>query len=522
MNYNAIFTALRCPDTASSIDTPQTKGEWKRFFDMMERLERAQIVTFTKGRYELHPHQHERIAHFAEAVLDSMSLSLALPEQETEVDLSEVIYSREADAVSLYDEIKRLQEKEAALRYGLQSCLAWFRGETDYSRQTMVVFLEQFEDADNTIADALDLAMGTKQCDHCGGFGFTLDTEPAEPVDPYSLPIEEFESLDLEADLENLQMAIVMDFLAEEDALAVSVEAEENAYEDTRHLETIELPVVKLDVMNASITPHSPAGELNATDYQDEAEFWNLEAIALSQYYGRFDDRGELIKHLNSLPTDALVDYIVIGLQLGDEAGGGDVLLYSQPAALWLANDWTKVQVVESASPENKSLEPSPIFTPIVTSTTAEDFAEIARIEAILAASEEDDDRAKRAILIAQYDPETCFVRVNWTRRGFSSGCFELRFIIRQYRQTWYVVRVEEAGKVYNYPVLPELCQLTSTPRKSAAPSLNGLLEGLPIAQAVATYGVEETKEALNEVHKRVVVQALNKEANPQLLPEGV
>jgi hypothetical protein len=57
---------------------------------------------------------------------------------------------------------------------------------------------------------------------------------------------------------------------------------------------------------------------------------------------------------------------------------------------------------------------------------------------------------------------------------------------------------------------------------KSVIPRVNKLLEGLPIAQAVANYGVEDTKAALNEVAKRVIEQALNQETNPQLLPEGV
>jgi hypothetical protein len=377
--YNTIFTALRCPDTASSIDTPQTKGEWQRFFGMMDTLERAKIVTFTKGRYELHPHQHERIAHFAEAVLDSMSLSLALPEQETEVDLSEVIYSREADAVSLYDEIKRLQEKEAALRYGLQSCLAWFRGETDYSRQTMVVFLEQFEDADNTIADALDLAMGTKQCDHCGGFGFTLDNE-----------------------LDNLQMAMVMDLLSEED---------------------------------------SPEDELQSSP----------------------------------LASPAL------------------------DAAMQIAAELEEIKQHE------------------------------ARL-AILESSSDDETRRairKEPVILKAYPRDSRYVRVDWSKRGLSSGSFELRSIIRQYERTWWVVtiwHVDKEGNPYPYDfhVAPDTvaCEMVDAPKtKPSTSRVTKVLEGLPIAQAVANYGVEATKGALNEVAKRVIEQAVNA---PQLQAEGV
>lgn len=78
--YQNIFIALRNPMMGQSIDTPANPQQWKRFFGMMDTLERAEIVEFKNGRYVLHPSRKADVVVQAETLLAEISKPLTLPE----------------------------------------------------------------------------------------------------------------------------------------------------------------------------------------------------------------------------------------------------------------------------------------------------------------------------------------------------------------------------------------------------------------------------------------------------------
>jgi hypothetical protein len=80
-SYQNIFTALRNPVMRQSIDTPASKAEWRRFFGMMDTLERNQIAEFKNGRYVLHPSRRADVVAQAEAILAEISKPLTLLEK---------------------------------------------------------------------------------------------------------------------------------------------------------------------------------------------------------------------------------------------------------------------------------------------------------------------------------------------------------------------------------------------------------------------------------------------------------
>jgi hypothetical protein len=497
--YNTIFTALRCPDTASSIDTPQSKGEWQRFFGMMDTLERAKIVHFNKGRYELHPVQHKRIAQFAEAVLDSMSKSLELPALE-----SDVCPKCQGKGRVVIDDVPGFWGRYLCLEcYGSGKTKKTyaFNIEPEPVQAAIVPSRETFppvslaalhatqvllpaaiaepitmdaspdddelpslrESIEKWIANGAIPNVNPNECPKCGGYGFIIDTSDGETMRTPNCPV-----CHGSGEVNNTSVGDYPTVAEWQAAMAVMAIEEFPAVEDdgellyghTRHLDTRELPVVKLDVMAASIVPALSAPALTVVDAAE-----SLESLSIS---------------LADSPSDEKV--LDFAAQIAAELE--DIKRYE-----------TSLALLESSS-------------------------------------DEETRRAirKEPVLLKVYPRDSRFVRVDWSQRGLSSGSFELRSIIRQYERTWWVVtiwHVDKEGNPYPYDfhVAPDTvaCEMVDAPKmKSVIPRVNKLLEGLPIAQAVANYGVEDTKAALNEVAKRVIEQALNQETNPQLLPEGV
>lgn len=115
------------------------------------------------------------------------------------------------------------------------------------------------------------------------------------------------------------------------------------------------------------------------------------------------------------------------------------------------------------------------------------------------------------------------YVRINTTGRGLSSGKYEVIRQEEKYGRSWMVVKFT-TDKGLPHWFSAEICELAveSQPAPKAvevvAPKPH-LLDGLPIMQAIATHGIEDTKAALNVVHQRVVAEVLS--ADKLLLAEG-
>jgi hypothetical protein len=470
-SYLLISLILDKPERGLFTNTPTNKADWKRFFGMMDTLERNEIASFQNGRYLLHPKRKADVVAQAEAVLAEISKPLTLPEP---VVAPVVVAEPALPQFNVCQTCKgkgRVNIQDALGFFGSFMCLTCY-GEG----QLPVPSRSTFPPVDLSVKPSLPNALL-----------FSSDANIA-PI-PQALEVGGVRVIVEAASAPNTTASARYP-IGWEDATEEEFEARKNDCDTCEGYGTLVINNIEqtCTVCNGTgekpETPvvDSPSSELIAT-------LAPLAAIALGDT--QVFDAAEVPALVPADCSTCTGKGIVI-----DNSSGTDLRVQTCPEC--------------GGSGE----------------TDDTDYAQYPSVEEIQAAMAMDDDTQPLPVLDSPQDELAAkqFVRINTTGRGMSSGKYEVIRQEEKYGRSWTVVKfTTDKGLPHYFPA--EKCELVAAPQATPkaievviAPKPN-LLEGLPIMQAIANHGVEDTKAALNVVTERVIAETLN--GNNLLVAEG-
>jgi hypothetical protein len=436
-SYLLISLVLDKPERGLFTNTPSSKQDWKRFFGMMDTLERNEIATFQNGRYLLHPKRKANVVVQAEAVLAEISKPLTLDEP---VVAPVVIAESALPQFNACETCKgkgRVNIQDALGFFGSFMCLTCY-GEGQLpvpSRSTFPpVDLSVKPSSPNTLLFSSDANIAPIPLAlEVGGVHVIVEAPPAAAPQSNS-------------DCDTCQGYGTLVINNIEQTCTVC-----NGTGEKPETPVVDSPSSEL------IATLAPLAAIALGD--DDVEVPALVAAACSTCTG------------SGMSFDTLSEAPYIRVRACDDCGGTGELQELPLLDMFPDSPSDELITPILSIPAPSAIEAAEaiveVIVPVIApETDSED--EQARIQATIASLaklEADSDSETRSaikkerFIVRNYAAGSQFVRVNWTGRGMSSGKFELHQIIRQYGQTWYVVKME-TDKVYLKPVLPGRCEL--------------------------------------------------------------
>jgi hypothetical protein len=480
-SYRNIFNILQNPAMGQMLQTPASKQEWRRFFGMMETLERNQIATFQNGRYVLHPSRKADVVTQAEAVLAEISKSLTLPEVQAEPAPVSAVVMPQVNSCPTCKGKGRVSIEDTFGYFGSFPCLT-----CGGKKQIPVPPRSSFPPVDlsaiRVTPNALLFSDKPKaalvpQALEVGGVHVLVEAPApvlsvtAKPAEPMVLAEDE--------DTQPLPKLVPADCLTCSGSGNVFDDASEHPYIRVRGCpdcggtgELQELPLP--DVFQPA--PLSPLEKVIASQFPE----------ILPGVYVPDSSEGE-----NPAAIKAAVC---------TECGSNDMChaIGSDPAC---------TLCIDCCLDKNEPVDASKLEAPALT------------IPALTAG-----EAAEAVQAVAEPAIQKHYVRINTTGRGLSSGKYELIRREYKYGRSWMVVKFTTAEELPHwFPA--EKCELVVAPNnepKVIEPVIAprpSLLRGQQVFQALNGHGFEETKAALNALHAVVVAEILN--GNKALLTEG-
>jgi hypothetical protein len=405
-SYLLISLVLDKPERGLFTDMPTSKAEWKRFFGMMDTLERAEIAEYRGGRYLLHPKRKADVVANAEAVLTEISKPLTLPEP-----VESPVVAAPVPAMPEFNGCPRCQGKG---RVNIEDELGFFGNFlclTCYGKgQIPVPPRSTFPPVDvSKKPEPPNAVLFSDNPKPVAAIPQVLEVSGVRVIVEASAPVLSMPSITVEEAAEGL--VGIAETVAPIEALSD---------EDTQLLSEL-------------ITADRPtcAGSGMIFDTLSEAPYIRVRGCDDCGGTGELQEL-PLMDVFPDSPQDELPSFEPIN-EMGD---GGFV---------WHNRVETPAQTI-----------------PEILATIQEYNQSLIELERI-SDKELRSGIQKNRVVLKSFTKNPLPVRVNWTSRGLSSGVFELLGVIRQYGKIWYMVKVE-TDKVYRCPVLPELCELVIMP----------------------------------------------------------
>jgi hypothetical protein len=471
MNHLAeIFWAIKEPEIGLMLDTPVDTDEWKRFFRVMNGLENKQVVQFQNGRYLLHPKRKVNVVAQAEAVLAEISKPLTLDEPVVApVVVVPAPLMLQFNVCQTCKGKGRVNIQDALGFFGSFMCLTCY-GEGQLpvpSRSTFPpvdlsvkpsspnALLFSSNAAPVAIPQALEvggvhviveaplaaeLVASNSDCDTCEGYGTLVINNIEQTCTVCNGTGEKPEAVVVETPVVDSPSSELIATLAPLAAIALG---------DTQVFDAVEVPaLVAADCLTCT-------GSGMAFDTLSEAPYIRVQSCSDCGGSGEMQEL-PLLDVFPDSPSDEKLPEVVEPI---DAMGDGGfvwhdklqtdipVLSIPAPSAIEAAEAIVEIIAPVIAAPSKSEIEA--------------ELAQIAQHEALLAAIETSDAVKKERVILKTYPRGTRYVRVDWSKRGLSSGRFEILSIMRQYGRTWWMVtlwHVDKAGNPYPYqfPVAPD------------------------------------------------------------------
>jgi hypothetical protein len=477
--YAETIWSLKEPIIGGMLDTPQSKQDWKRFFGMMDTLERNEIAIFQNGRYLLHPKRKADVVEQAEEVLAEISKPLTLPpDSDSVVAENATVEVPQFNACPSCTGKGRVNIEDALGYFGNFLCLTCY-GEGQLpvpSRSTFPpVDLSKKPEPPNAVLFSSNAApVVIPQALEVGGVRVIVEAPAlvAEPVaskndcdtcEGYgTLVINNIEQTCTVCNGTGEKVEISVVDSPSSELIATLAPLAALALGDTRMIETAEVPAVGL---SDDVEEPFTTDELDIIrDLFAKAEIWETEDEEISRLIAADcpECQGLGVK---LAPHEALG----ISVKTCQDCGGSGEMQELPLMDVFPDSPSDELITPVLSIPAPTTIEAAEaivrIIAPIIAAPSKSEIeaelAQIAQHEASLAAIETSDAVKKECVILKTYPRGTRYVRVDWSKRGLSSGRFEILSIMRQYGRTWWMVtlwHVDKEGNPYPYqfPVSPD------------------------------------------------------------------